>query len=224
MVRCLFAEAFGTFCVIFFGCGSILLSNTQGVLLSPIAIPVAFGLIVTIMIYTFGHVSGAHFNPAVTLAFAITKHFPANRILPYWAAQCIGGIAASLLHAILFPSTGHFGATHWQYISIAQAFGWETVLSFVLMTVIMSVATDTRAVGTMAGVAIGGTVMLDALIGGPFTGASMNPARSIGPALIDGDLTGLWLYCTAPILGAVTAALLYKWVRTESLSLNTDSQ
>ena len=146
-----------------------------------------------IMIYAVGHISGAHFNPAVTLAFAVSRHFPLARVLAYWAAQLAGALGAALVLRGSLGDVAHVGATL-PAGSDGQAFLWEAVLSFFLMFVIMAVATDARAVGEAAAIAIGGTVGLDAMFGGPITGASMNPARSLGPAIAAGDFTSIWVY------------------------------
>jgi aquaporin NIP len=167
-----------------------------------------------VMIYAVGHLSGAHLNPAVSFAFALSRHFPWSRALGYWTAQVLGALAAA---AILRGSLGgdaHVG-TMLPSGSQGQSFLWELVLSFFLMFVIVAVATDTRAVGEAAAIAIGGTVGLDALFGGPISGASMNPARSLGPALVSGDLHALWLYILAPVLGAAAGALTYQVIRAE---------
>jgi len=156
--------------------------------LGHLGIAVTFGLVIMAMIYAVGHISGAHFNSAVTFAFSLTRHFPWRRALGYWAAQLAGAILAALLLRASLGDLADVGATL-PSGSDGQAFLWEAVLTFFLMFVIMSVATDTRAVGEAAAIAIGGTVGLDALFGGPITGASMNPARSIGPALASGTLT-----------------------------------
>jgi aquaporin NIP len=166
------------------------------------------------MIYAVGHISGAHFNPAVTFAFALSRHFPWPRGLGYWTAQIAGAIAAAAILRGSLGNIAHVGATL-PSGSQAQSFLWELVMSFFLMFVIMAVATDTRAVGEAAAIAIGGTVGLDAMFGGPISGASMNPARSAGPALISGDIHALWLYFVAPILGASLAALTYQLIRDE---------
>jgi aquaporin NIP len=165
-----------------------------------------------VMIYAVGHISGAHFNPAVTLAFAATRHFPLREVGAYWAAQVTGALAAMGLLTLLLPAGHSFGATHTS-LAPFQAVGWEIVLTFFLMFVIMAVATDTRAVGTMAGAAIGGTVMLAAWVGGPVTGASMNPVRSLAPALFEGNLDGLWIYMVGPFTGALLAAFIYSQLR-----------
>lgn len=204
------AESIGTYAVVFFGCGSIILADS----IPAIMVPVIFGMIVATMIYTLGHISGAHFNPAVTLAFAATRHFPARQILPYWAAQITGGIAAIATLSFLIPDAGSYGATIPAAGSMA-AFAWEVMLSFFLMFVIIAVATDTRAEGVMAGIAIGTIVTVCAFIGGPFSGASMNPARSIGPAFFQGTTDTLWIYISAPFIGALLGGFTYQKIRCE---------
>lgn len=202
------AEFIGTFAIVFFGCGSIMLDSDMT--------PLIFGMAVATMIYTVGHISGAHFNPAVTIAFSITRHFPAKHILPYGLAQCIGGIAASAALSYLFPALYGFGTTIPRgYVNANLAFAWEAVLSFFLMFVIMAVATDTRAEGMMAGIAIGSIVALAAFVGGPFTGASMNPARTLGPAVLSGNYDALWVYFSAPFLGAALGATAYQLIRCD---------
>ena len=183
--------------------------------LGHVGVAISFGLVIMVAIYAVGHVSGAHFNPAVSLAFAVTRHFAWRRVGAYWIAQLTGALlAASLLRASL-GDRAHVGATL-PSGSQGQALVWELVLTFFLMFVIMAVATDTRAVGEAAAVAVGGTVGLDAMFGGPITGASMNPARSIAPALVSGDVHALWLYVVAPLAGAAVAALTYQYVGGEA--------
>jgi aquaporin NIP len=180
--------------------------------LGHVGVAITFGLVIMAMIYAVGHISGAHFNPAVTFAFALSRHFPWPRLFGYWAAQLTGAILAA---AILRGSLGnlvHTGATL-PAGSQGQSFLWELVLTFFLMFVITAVATDTRAVGEAAAIAIGGTVGLDAMFGGPISGASMNPARSIGPAFVSGDLHALWLYVVAPLTGAAAGGLVYQVTR-----------
>jgi len=166
------------------------------------------------MIYATGHISGAHLNPAVTLAFALTRHFPMPRVPVYWLAQLLGATGAALVLRALFGDVAHLGTTL-PAGSDGQSFGLEIVLTFFLMFVIMAVATDDRAVGQAAALAIGGTVLLDAMFGGPISGASMNPARSFGPALASGTWGHLWLYILGPIIGAVLGAFIYELVRGE---------
>jgi aquaporin NIP len=205
------AEFVGTFFMIFFGCGSMILAETNPAYNGSF-IPVIWGGAVSIMIYAVGHISGAHFNPAVTLAFWSLKRFPAKRIPGYFFAQIGGAITASLLHLFIWGSQHSFGTTKLSLFT-SGGFVIEVVLSFSLMLVIASVATDSRAVGELAGIAIGSTVALAAFVGGPMTNASMNPARSIGPALLNGDFTHLWLYLLAPVIGTILGAKTYDWIR-----------
>jgi MIP family channel proteins len=217
LARRLLAEIVGTFALVFAGCGAIMVNAQTNGALGHVGIALTFGLVVMAMIYAVGHVSGAHFNPAVSLAFALTRHFRWARLLGYWLAQLAGALVAA---AVLRGSLGEVadvGATVPSGTD-RQAFLWELILTFFLMFVIMAVATDTRAVGEAAAIAIGGTVGLDAMFGGPITGASMNPARSLGPALVAGELESIWVYLTAPLLGAALGALTYQVVRRERLS------
>ena len=200
------AEFIGTFALVFFGCGAI----ANG--LPPTAVALAFGLVIAIMIYAFGHISGAHFNPAVSVGFAIGGHLPWPRVASYAAVQVTGAVTGALLLRASLGPHADLGVTQ-PAGSDAQAFVWEVVLTFFLMLVITAVATDTRAVGQAAALAIGGTVALGALVGGPVSGASINPARSLGPAIVSVDLTGIWIYLLAPILGSIAAAFVYRMLR-----------
>jgi aquaporin NIP len=166
------------------------------------------------MIYAVGHISGAHLNGAVTFAFALTRHFPWSRALGYWTAQLTGAVVAAALLRGSLGNLAHLGATL-PSGSQGQSFIWELVMSAFLMFVILAVATDTRAVGEAAAIAIGGTIGLDAMFGGPISGASMNPMRSLGPALVSGDLHALWLYILAPVVGTSVGGLAYQFVRGE---------
>jgi MIP family channel proteins len=217
VARSLLGEFIGTFALVFAGAGAIMVdANTHA--LGHVGVAISFGLVIMAMIYAVGHVSGAHFNPAVTFAFALTRHFPWTRVALYWPAQLAGALAAAAILRGSLGNVAHVGATL-PSGSEGQAFLWELVLTFFLMFVIMAVATDTRAVGEAAAIAIGGTVGLDAMFGGPITGASMNPARSLGPALISGDLHSVWLYILAPLTGAALGALAYQVVRGEQPAL-----
>ena len=207
------AEFLGTFFLIFFGCGSMVLAELIPSYNSSF-IPIIWGGAVMIMIYAVGHISGAHFNPAVTIAFWIGKRFPGKRVAGYLASQLVGAFMASLVHLAIWGGEHKFGMTI-PTISITGAILVEFILSFALMFVIMSVATDSRAVGELAGIAIGATVGLCAFVGGPLTNASMNPARSIGPAILARDFSLLWLYILIPILGAVIGAITYEWIRCQ---------
>ncbi len=206
------AEAVGTFGLVFAGCGAIIINAVSGGTVGHLGIGLTFGLIVMTMIYATGHISGAHFNPAVTLAFAATRHFPLALVPIYLGAQFGGAVAASVALRLLFGDVAHLGTTL-PSGSVGQSFGLEAVLTFFLMFVIISVATDTRAVGQAAAIAIGGTVGLEALFAGPISGASMNPARSLAPALVSGTWQDQWIYLVAPVIGAVTGALVYQFVR-----------
>jgi aquaporin NIP len=213
LTRPLVAEAVGTFALVFAGAGAIVV-DARTHALGHVGVAIAFGLVIMVMIYAVGHVSGAHFNPAVTFAFALTRHFPWRSAAVYWFAQIAGAVTAAVLIRASLGTDAHLGATL-PSGSQAQSFVWELVLTFFLMFVIVAVATDTRAVGEAAAIAIGGTVGLDAMFGGPISGASMNPARSIGPAVVGGDLHALWLYIVAPLVGAALGALTYQFVRGE---------
>lgn len=214
------AEGLGTFAIVFAGCGAII-SNTQSEVVTHPGICLTFGLVVAMMIFALGPISAAHFNPAVTLGFVVAQRFPWQHVMPYIGAQLGGALVASGLHALLYgvvARRAHFGATV-PSVPLAAAVGFEVVLTFVLMLVIMAVATDKRVPGTVPGLAIGGTVALDALFGGPMTGASMNLARSFAPALLDWALAGgtslssLPIYLLAPCVGAVVAALCFEGLR-----------
>ena len=207
------AEALGTFALVFAGCGAIMVDAKTGAL-GHVGVAISFGLVIMVTIYALGHISGAHFNPAVTFAFALTRHFPWPRVGVYWSAQLAGALAAALVLRGSLGDIAHVGATL-PSGSDGQAFLWEGVLTFFLMFVIIAVATDTRAVGEAAAIAIGGTVGLDAMFGGPITGASMNPARSLGPAIASSDYTAIWVYIAAPLLGAAAAAITYQFLRSE---------
>jgi MIP family channel proteins len=214
-VRAHLAEGLGTFALVFAGCGAIAVDAQTGQL-GHVGVAASFGLAIVVMIYALGHVSGAHFNPAVTIAFAVGRHFPWPRTVSYIAAQLAGAVLAALALRLLLGDGADLGVTQ-PSGSELQSFGWEIVLTFFLMLVITAVATDTRAVGEAAALAIGGTVGLCALFGGPISGASMNPARSLGPALVSGDLTAVWIYLVAPVIGAVLAVLVYRVLRSPEL-------
>jgi aquaporin NIP len=214
LVRRALAEVIGTFALVFAGCGAIMVDAKTGAL-GHVGVAITFGLVIMVMIYAVGHISGAHFNPAVTFAFALSRHFPWPRVAVYWSAQLAGALVAALVLRGSLGDIAHVGATL-PSGSDQRAFLWEGVLTFFLMFVIMSVATDTRAVGEAAAIAIGGTVGLDAMFGGPITGASMNPARSLGPAIAANEYSAVWVYLLAPLAGAAIAALTYQFLRTES--------
>jgi aquaporin NIP len=166
------------------------------------------------MVYALGHISGGHFNPAVSVGLAVGRRFPWTRVPTYVIAQAAGATVAALLLRLTLSSGAPLGVTH-PSGSDGQAFVWEVVMTFFLVFVVTAVATDARAVRAAAGFCIGGTVVLDALVGGSISGASMNPARSFGPALVANDFTGLWIYLVAPVVGGVIAAMLYMFLREE---------
>jgi MIP family channel proteins len=205
------AEGFAAFALVFAGCGAIVANAEYDSALGTVGIGLVFGLVIMVMVYATGHLSGAHINPAVTTAFTVTRHFPAREAVAYVCAQIAGATAGALALLSVWPSRpAHLGATV-PSVGVGSAFVYELLLTAFLM--FMAVATDTRAVGAAAAIAIGGTVGLDALFGGPVTGASMNPARSIGPAIAAGQFTDLWIYLTAPVLGAALGAFAYQLVR-----------
>jgi len=211
LLRACAAELIGTFALVFAGAGAVMVDAKTGAL-GHVGVAITFGLAIMVMIYAVGHVSGAHFNPAVSFTFALTRHVPWARVVLYWTAQLAGALLAAALLRASLGNLAHVGATL-PAGSDAQSFVWETVLTALLMFVIMAVATDTRAVGEAAAIAIGGTVGLDAMFGGPISGASMNPARSVGPAVVSGDLHALWIYLLAPIAGAAIGAVAYQFIR-----------
>jgi aquaporin NIP len=207
------AEGIAAFALVFAGCGAIVADDRYGGTLGTVGIALVFGLVIMVMVYATGHLSGAHINPAVTVAFTLTRHFAPRDAAAYVAAQLTGAVVAALLLAAVW--TDHPAALGATVPSVAagSALVYEAVLSAFLMFVIMAVATDTRAVGAAAAIAIGGTIGLDALFGGPVTGASMNPARSFGPALVAGEWKDFWVYVVGPIGGAALGAIAYQLVR-----------
>jgi aquaporin NIP len=216
LLRALLAEAIGTFALVFAGAGAIMV-DAKTHALGHVGVAITFGLVIMVMIYAVGHVSGAHFNAAVTFAFALTRHFPWSRAAGYWLAQLVGAVTAAALLRASLGNIAHVGATL-PSGSQGQSFLWELVMSALLMFVVLAVATDTRAIGEAAAIAIGGTIALDAMFGGPISGASMNPMRSLGPALVSGDLHALWLYILAPVAGASLGGLAYQFIREEAPS------
>jgi len=216
-MRVFVAEFIGTFTLVFAGCGAVMV-DAKTHALGHVGVAITFGLVIMAMIYAVGHISGAHFNAAVTFAFALSRHFPWTRAVGYWCAQFLGALTAAAMLRGSLGEIAHVGTTL-PSGSQGQSFLWELVMSFFLMFVIMAVATDTRAVGEAAAIAVGATIGLDAMFGGPISGASMNPMRSLGPALVSGDLHALWLYILAPILGTSLGALSYRFIRGEAESV-----
>jgi MIP family channel proteins len=203
------AEFIGTFALVFVGCGTIAVGKV-GLL----EVSLAFGITIGVMVYAVGYISGAHFNPAVSIGLAVTRRFPWKRVPTYVLAQVAGAVVAAVLLRLSLGSGASLGVTH-PSGSDGQSLVFEGVLTFFLVFVVAAVATDPRAVRQAAGVAIGGAITLDLLVGGPVSGGSMNPARSFGPALVAGDWAGLWIYIVGPVAGAAVAGLVYAFLRDE---------
>lgn len=204
------ADAIGTFALVFLGCGAVVVEARSGAL-GHMGVSLVFGLVVGAMISATGHISGAHFNPAVTLAFAAIGRFPWRDLPAYVAGQLIAATLGALAVQQLIGDAAHLGATL-PAVPLLHGMAIEAVLTFMLMFVITAVATDGRAAGQLAAVAIGAAVAMGALMGGPLTGASMNPARTLGPALMSGQFAGLWIYMVGPAIGAVAGAATYRFV------------
>jgi aquaporin NIP len=206
------SEFFGTFGLVFAGTGAIIINQVSNNAITHVGIALTFGLIVTAMIYTFGDVSGAHLNPAVTIGFWVARRLEGALVLPFILSQCAGALCASGLLRFLFPHNELLGATMPAGTEM-QSFILELVLTFFLMLVILNVSTGAKEKGITAGIAVGSVIGLEAMFAGPICGASMNPARSLAPALVSGHLEHLWLYIAAPILGAICARFACQCVR-----------
>ena len=205
----LVAEAIGTFCLVFAGTTAIIVDRSGAV--SPLGVSLTFGLVVFAMIASLGNVSGAHINPAVTIGFYCAKRFSGRLVVPYILSQCCGAILASVVVHLLFPTDASLGTTI-PSGSAVQSWMLEVLLTAMLMFVILGVSTGSREQGGTAGLAIGAVVALEALIGGPISGASMNPARSLAPAIVSLDLDSVWIYLTAPVVGAVLGVFVFRCV------------
>ncbi len=210
------SEVIGTFSMLFCGTGAIVINQETNGSITHLGIAITFGLIVMAMIHSLGSISGAHFNPAVTIAFAVAKKFEVKEVLPYIISQLIGAVLASVTLRLLFPKNIHLGATMPSNTNF-QAFILEFIITFILMFVILNVAHGSKEQGLFAGISIGATVLLLALFAGPICGASMNPARSFAPALISNHLEHLWLYIIAPILGAISSVFVWKYINNNQL-------
>lgn len=211
LIRKTAAEFVGTYALVVAGCGAIMADSMTGAI-THMGIALTFGLIIAVMVAAVGHISMAHFNPAVTVAFALTGHFPWREVPAYLAGQFGAAVAGALTLRLLLGDVARLGATLPQ-VDVIPALGIEAILTAILMFVIIAVATDARATNMLPALAIGGAVALDALWGGPLTGASMNPARSFGPALVSGAWDAHWVYWVGPIIGAAGAAWLYELLR-----------
>jgi aquaporin Z len=208
------SEIIGTFALVFCGTGAMVINDFTGGTVTHVGVAITFGLIVLGMIYAFGDISGAHMNPAVTIGFAYAKKFPWKEVPAYVLAQLIGAFLASGILLYLFPESQTLGATL-PGLSALKVFILEIILSFFLMVVIINVSTGSKEIGLVAGIAIGSVVLLEAMFAGPITGASMNPARSIAPAVVSGNIADLWIYIFAPIIGCVLAVVSCKLVKDE---------
>jgi aquaporin Z len=211
------AEFIGTFALVFCGTGAIVIDHAAGGVVTHTGVAITFGLIVMAMIYSVGDISGAHLNPAVSIAFSIAKKFPRKEVVPYLLAQCSGALFASFLLHLLFPGDLTLGST-FPAGSYAQSFILEVILSFFLMFVILSVSHGAKESGLFAGIAVGSVVLLEAQFAGPVSGASMNPARSLAPALVSGNLSALWIYMAAPVCGAALSVPVMDYLRKKEKS------
>ena len=209
------AEVIGTFALVFCGTGAIVIDQQSGGAVTSVGIALTFGLIVSSMIYALGDISGAHLNPAVSIAFWLANKFEARQLLPYIVSQLLGAFIASLTLKFLFPENSTLGATI-PAGSNMQSFVLEIILSFILMLVILQVSSGSKEQGLYAGMAIGSVVLLEAMFAGPVCGASMNPARSMAPAFISGNTTQLWIYLLAPCLGMALATAIFRFLKQAS--------
>jgi MIP family channel proteins len=212
MAKRLAAECFGTFALVFAGTGAIVIDDVTGGGVSHVGIALTFGLIVLAMIYTLGGISGAHINPTVTIGFWTARRFDARKVLPYVVSQCAGAFLASVTLRLLFPANVTLGATL-PAGSPLQSFILELILTALLMFVILAVSTGAREKGITAGIVVGSVIGLEAMFPGPICGASMNPARSLGPGVVSLHLQSLWIYLLAPVIGAVVGVFACRCVR-----------
>ena len=210
------AEAIGTFILVFTGTGAVVFGDISGQV-TPLGIGLVFGLVVMALVYTLGDISGAHINPAVTLGFWASGQFKAKQVVPYILSQCSGALLASLLLRALFSNRANMGATLPIEIEgerlVFQCLILETILTFILMFVILNVATGAKEKGIVVGIVVGGVIALEAIFAGPISGASMNPARSLGPAVASLNFTAFWIYLVGPALGALLAVPAWRWIR-----------
>jgi aquaporin Z len=211
-----YAEFIGTFAMIFCGCGAIAINEITNGAIGHAGVAATWGLIVMAMIYAFGDISGAHFNPAVTFGFAIAGKFHWKEVPKYLIAQAIGAFLACFILWFLFPESETLGSSiPADGFAPYKAFVLELILTFFLMVVIVNVSTGSKEIGTMAAIAVGGVILLEAMFAGPMTKASMNPIRSLAPALVSGNLQDLWLYLTAPFVGSFLGVISCKVVKDD---------
>ncbi|XP_073314286.1 aquaporin NIP1-1-like [Primulina huaijiensis] len=207
------AETLGTYFLIFAGCAAAVVDADKDKVLTQPGIAIVWGLVVMVMVYSVGHISGAHFNPAVTVAFATCKRLPWKQVPAYISAQMLGSTLASGTLRLLFGGPhNHFAGTLPTGTDL-QSLVVEFIITFYLMFVISGVATDNRAIGELAGLAIGATILLNVMFAGPISGASMNPARSLGPAIVWSNYRGIWIYLVGPTFGAISGAWAYNIIR-----------
>ncbi|PIN21907.1 Aquaporin (major intrinsic protein family) [Handroanthus impetiginosus] len=212
-IQKIIAETLGTYFLIFAGCAAVVVNNDRNKVVTLPGISIVWGLVVMVMIYSVGHISGAHFNPAVTIAFATCKRFPWKQVPAYIVAQVVGATLASGTLRLLFSGPhDHFAGTLPTGTDV-QSLVVEFIITFYLMFVISGVATDNRAIGELAGLAVGATILLNVMFAGPISGASMNPARSLGPAIVSSKYRGLWIYLLGPTAGAIAGAWVYNIIR-----------
>jgi aquaporin Z len=221
-MRSYFAEMMGAFALVFTGCGAIIVNDIYGGALGHLGVCLVFGLVVMAMIYSVGNISGAHLNPAVSLGFLAAGRLTAKDAVGYACGQLAGALVAAALLKLLFPEHATLGATLPQ-ADLLPVLAVEVVLTFLLMFVILNVSTGHFEKGVMAGVAVGGTIALAALVGGPVSGASLNPARSLGPAVLSGRLADIWIYVAAPCAGAVLAAPMCKLIQGPECCIQPES-
>lgn len=220
------SEFLGTYFLVFMGTGAVIANTVNPGTVTPLGIGIVFGLIVMVVIYTIGEYSGAHINPAVTIAFWSCGRFPTKDVFPYILSQCLGAIAASVSLLLMFGPIGNLGGTA-PYAgnpggTEMQSFFMEIVLTALLMYTVMCVSTGSKEVGTLAGIAIGGLIAMEAIFAGPISGASMNPARSLGPALVSGQMSVLWIYISAPIIGALLGVVCWKVSRNPETAVEQE--
>jgi aquaporin NIP len=212
MLRKMMAESIGTFALVFAGTGAIIIDDFSHGAVTHVGVAITFGLVVMAMIYAIGDVSGAHMNPAVSAGFFLARRLPGKLLAAYWLSQCVGAFAASLILRLAMGNRALLGTTV-PAGSDLQSFVFEAILTAILMFVILRVSQGSKEVGVMAGIAVGGVIGLEAMFAGPVCGASMNPARSLAPAIVSGHLASVWVYLTAPFLGAAIA--VPAWALTE---------
>jgi aquaporin Z len=217
-VKKLAAEFVGTFSLVFAGTGAIVVNEMSDGAVTHVGVALTFGLVVLAMIYTVGDISGAHLNPAVSLGFFAARRFPLHEVIPYIVTQCAGAFAASGILRLLFPRDATLGATL-PAGSATQSFVLELILTAILMFVILNVSTGAAEKGITAGIAVGSVIGLEAMFAGPICGASMNPARSLAPAVVSQNLSSLWIYLVAPTTGAFLGVLGCRCVREDCCSI-----